>query len=113
MADLKAEKERLELVSHQKGHADKLKGRITDLQNEISTRELMHEETKRDYEILVAANQKFYDSATKFRETYTRVENLEKTNLHIIETRQPFNHVIYIFRRQWVAILLELPILQP
>lgn len=79
MADLKAEKERLELVSHQKGHADKLKGRITDLQNEISTRELMHEETKRDYEILVAANQKFYDSATKFRETYTRVENLEKT----------------------------------
>ncbi|TCD70142.1 DNA repair protein rad50 [Steccherinum ochraceum] len=79
MADLKAEKERLDSLVREKTHADKLKSRMTTLQSDISSKELEHEETKEEYERLVAANQKFYDSATKFRETYTRVETLEKT----------------------------------
>ncbi|KAH8104626.1 AAA domain-containing protein [Cristinia sonorae] len=79
MAELKAEKERLEGLSREKSHADKLKTRITDLQNAITQKELEHEEAKEEYERLVAANQRFYDSATKFRETYTRVETLERT----------------------------------
>ncbi|THH27305.1 hypothetical protein EUX98_g6880 [Antrodiella citrinella] len=78
-ADFKAEKERLESLAREKAHADKLKSRVTDLQSEISAKELEYEETKEEYERLVATNQKFYDSATKFRETYTKVETLEVT----------------------------------
>lgn len=79
MAELKAEKERLESLSREKSHADKLKSRVSALKTDIGSKEFDYEVAKEEYEKLVAANQKFYDSATKFRETYTRVENLENT----------------------------------
>jgi DNA repair protein RAD50 len=44
----------------------------------IATKEVDYEETKRQYEAIVEANQKFYDAATKFREMYTKVEGLEE-----------------------------------
>lgn len=78
VADLKAENERLERLSREKANADKLKGRITDLNATIADKEIEYEDTKKEYEAIVDANQKFYDHATKFREMYQNVENLGK-----------------------------------
>ena len=77
MADLKAEKERLEGLAREKAHADKLRSRVSDLTGAIANKEVEYDETKAEYDLLVAANQKFYDSATKFRETFVKVESLQ------------------------------------
>ncbi|TFY73425.1 hypothetical protein EWM64_g10589, partial [Hericium alpestre] len=61
MAELKAEKERLESLSREKTHADKLKSRISDLNATIAAREVEFDETKHLYEQLALANAKFYD----------------------------------------------------
>ena len=76
-AELKAEKERLESLSREKGHADKMRTRISDLSDAMAAKQLEFEEAKKEYDRLVASNQKFYDSATKFRDIYSKVENLE------------------------------------
>jgi len=47
VADLKAEKERLESLSREKQHADKLRKRISDLASTIATKEIDYEQTKR------------------------------------------------------------------
>lgn len=78
MAELKAEKERLVGLAREKSHSDKLKERISDLSSTIATKEVEYEETKKEYESLVEANQKFYDYATKFRELYIKIENLQE-----------------------------------
>ncbi|KAI0917273.1 hypothetical protein AcW2_007450 [Taiwanofungus camphoratus] len=76
LADLKAEKERLESLSREKAHADKVKGRITDMNSIIASKEMEYDQLKREYEQLVTANAKFYESATKFREIYMKVDSL-------------------------------------
>lgn len=43
----------------------------------MAAKQLEFEEAKKEYDRLVASNQKFYDSATKFRDIYSKVENLE------------------------------------
>ncbi|TFY67850.1 hypothetical protein EVJ58_g1346 [Rhodofomes roseus] len=78
VADLKAEKERLESLQKEKTHADKLKTRISDLTSTISSKQLEYEETKNRYNDLVKANARFYESATKFRETYMKVDTLNE-----------------------------------
>jgi len=78
MADLKAEKERLVGLSKEKAHADKLKGRITDISSSIATKQVEYEETKKQYEAIVEANQKFYDYASKFRDMYVKIQTLEQ-----------------------------------
>lgn len=78
MAELKAEKERLVGLAREKSHADKLKARISDLNSTIAAKEVDYEETKKQYETIVEANQKFYDHATKFRELYIKIENLQE-----------------------------------
>ncbi|RDB18009.1 DNA repair protein rad50 [Hypsizygus marmoreus] len=83
MADLKAEKERLVGLSREKAHADKLKSRITDLSATIAAKEVEYEETKKQYEAIVEANQKFYDYATKFRELYLKIESLQEKKLRL------------------------------
>ncbi|KAH7924955.1 hypothetical protein BV22DRAFT_469854 [Leucogyrophana mollusca] len=82
MADLKADKERLESLSKEKAHADKLRARIADLNTMITTKQLQYEDTKKGYEELVKNNARFYESATKFRELYVKVENLEQKKEH-------------------------------
>lgn len=77
VAELKAEKERLESLSREKSHADKLKGRVSDLHSTIAAKEVEYDETKKLYDSVVEANQKFYDYATKFRELYLTVQNLQ------------------------------------
>ncbi|KAI0057825.1 hypothetical protein BV25DRAFT_1994717 [Artomyces pyxidatus] len=79
MAELKAEKERLESLSLQKSHADKLRGRMSDLTANMATKETEYQETKELYQQLVLSNQKFKDNAAKFREIYARVATLQET----------------------------------
>ena len=70
MAELKADKERLEGLKREKSHADKLKSRISDLRSNIAVKETEHEKIEAEYEELVLSNDRFYQSATKFREIY-------------------------------------------
>ncbi|KAI0050377.1 hypothetical protein FA95DRAFT_1555700 [Auriscalpium vulgare] len=78
VAELKAEKERLESLSVQKAHADKLRGRMSDLNASLVAKETEFQDTRRLYDELVRSNQHFYESATKFRETYMRIQALEE-----------------------------------
>jgi DNA repair protein RAD50 len=82
LADQKAEKERLESLSHEKQHADKLRGRIADLASAIAAKEVDYEQTKKEYEDLVKSNAQFYEYSTKFREMYIKIENLQERKLH-------------------------------
>lgn len=79
VAELKAEKERLESLSREKAHADKLRARISELSNTIHAKEIAYEETKKEYDEVVDANNKYHQQATRFREIYIKVENLEET----------------------------------
>lgn len=78
LAELKAEKERLESLSREKQHADKLKSRISDMASTIATKEVDYEETKQQYEDLVKSNAQFYNYSTQFREMYLKIENLQE-----------------------------------
>ncbi|KAJ6584988.1 hypothetical protein B0H19DRAFT_405306 [Mycena capillaripes] len=79
VAELKTEKERLDGLSREKTHADKLKARIVDLNQTIAAKEVEHDETKKAYDAMVLSNQKFYEYATHFREVYIRVENAQES----------------------------------
>ena len=83
VAELKAETERLDSLRREKQHADKLKTRIAELNSKIAVKELEYDETKKEYEELVTQNQHFHDSATKFRETYVKLEELGKTRARL------------------------------
>ncbi|KAJ7250863.1 AAA domain-containing protein [Mycena haematopus] len=79
VAELKTEKERLDGLSREKAHADKLKARIADLNQTIAAKEVEHDDAKKAYDELVVSNQKFFEYATHFRELYIQVENKEAT----------------------------------
>ncbi|ESK95033.1 dna repair protein rad50 [Moniliophthora roreri MCA 2997] len=78
VAELKAEKERLEGLAREKSHADKLRARISELSSTIAEKEIEYEETKKKYDDIQEANKKLQAYAIKFREIYIEVENLEK-----------------------------------
>ncbi|KAI9509211.1 P-loop containing nucleoside triphosphate hydrolase protein [Russula earlei] len=78
VAELKTEKERLESLAREKGHADKLRAEISATNTTIATKEGDYQEAKKLYEALARSNRKFEEGATKFREIYIRVESLEK-----------------------------------
>lgn len=77
MAELKAEKERMEGLSREKGHSDKLKGRINELQTTISEKEVHREEVKTQLDAVAEANRKLDVTANAFRRTYEQYNNLE------------------------------------
>jgi len=78
VAELKTEQERLESLSREKTHSDKLVKRVSDLNSTITAKELEYEEVKRDYDQLVQANKKFYEQSTRFREMYLKLESLQE-----------------------------------
>lgn len=78
VAELKTERERLESVAREKGHADKLRTRISDMNAAIAKKEVEYQEAKKLYEALARSNRKFEEGATKFREIYIKVGSLEK-----------------------------------
>jgi DNA repair protein RAD50 len=78
VAELKAEKARLESLAREKAHSDKLRARITELNSIIASKEILYDETKKDYDAQAESNVKLYEYSTKFREMFTKVEGLEK-----------------------------------
>ena len=78
VSELKTEQERLESLSREKAHSDKLVKRVSDLNSTITAKELEYEEVKREYDQLVQANKTFYEQSTKFREMYLKLETLQE-----------------------------------
>jgi len=87
-AELKADKERLVSLSVQKGHADKLKGRIQELATTIATKEVQYENIKQEYDEMVESNARFYEQNKSFREIYIKVEQLENSKTRSLATIQ-------------------------
>lgn len=85
IAELKTDKERLDSLSREKGHADKLKARIADLTSSISLKEIDHAKLGEESDRLVQSNKQFYDSSTKFREMYVAVEFLQQNSQKLQE----------------------------
>ncbi|KZT60115.1 hypothetical protein CALCODRAFT_466016 [Calocera cornea HHB12733] len=78
VADLKAEKEKLESLKLEKNRAGKLRSQITTLQTAIGDKDAELERLTVECAQLSSSNQRFYDSAVKFKETLTRVEYLTR-----------------------------------
>ena len=76
MADLKAEQERLESLSREKAHADKLKERIKEMNENIAARTAEYEDLRAQYEQQVRSNQILNDTGSKFREIYLKADQL-------------------------------------
>ena len=57
---------------------DKLRAKISDMNASIASKETEYQQAKKLYEALAQSNRRFEEGATKFREIYIRVENLEK-----------------------------------
>lgn len=85
VAELKTDKERLESLAFQKNQADKIKNNVSQKNSDIAAREIEYEETKERYERMVVANEKFYDSSTKFREIYIKVDSLNNKKKELQE----------------------------
>ncbi|KAG6878083.1 hypothetical protein C0993_012410 [Termitomyces sp. T159_Od127] len=83
VADLKAENERLQSLAREKAHSDKLKERVSQLNTTIAEKQVEYEQTKKEYESIVEANQKFYDYATKFRELFMKYEALDEKKVRL------------------------------
>ncbi len=78
VAELKAETERLESLSREKTHADKLKDRITEMNDNIAARTAEYEDLRRAYDQQVRSNQMLNDTGSKFREIYVKVDQLNQ-----------------------------------
>ena len=78
VTELKVEQERLESLSREKAHSDKLVERVSDLNSTITAKEFEYEEVKCEYDELVKANKKFYEQGMKFREMYLKLESLQE-----------------------------------
>jgi DNA repair protein RAD50 len=74
--ELKTEKEKLESLAREKTHFDKLRSRISDLTAQIAAKTIEREEVEKQHELQMASNSKFYESSTKFREIYIKVDSL-------------------------------------
>lgn len=77
MAELKIDKERLQALSADKGRADKLKTRVSDLREAAQLKQIEYEKLLKELEALQLQNARFTEAASKFRETFLRAEALE------------------------------------
>ena len=83
VAELKADKERLESVHREKLHADKLKSRASDLRATIVAKEHELETLRMEVETMAKQNKEFYEKATKFRETYLKAQAAQDRQKHL------------------------------
>jgi DNA repair protein RAD50 len=74
VADLKLDKERLEMALREKNHADKLKKRLADMNATIAAKDTEYHELREKAEALAVQNKDFYERATKFRDIYRLYE---------------------------------------
>ncbi|KAF8895513.1 hypothetical protein BD779DRAFT_1640508 [Infundibulicybe gibba] len=77
VAEGKVDNERLKALLAEKNSADKLKADMAKLSSTIATKEVQYEDIKSKHDELVVSNRRFYESATKFRELYITIGNLE------------------------------------
>lgn len=83
MAELKAEKERLDGAHREKLHSDKLKGRISDLNATIAAKNLEYDELRAKAEALAIQNKEFYERATKFRDIFVQMEAAQERKMQL------------------------------
>jgi len=88
VAELKADKERLESVHREKLHTDKLKSRASDLRATITAKELELEALRMEVETMATQNKEFYEKATKFRETYIKAQAAQDRQKHLEDDYQ-------------------------
>ena len=74
MSDLKAETERLQSLSREKAHSDKLRDRIKEVNEAIAGRRAEHDDLRAAYDQQVRSNQVLHDTGSKFREIYLKAE---------------------------------------
>ncbi|KAH7103783.1 hypothetical protein BKA62DRAFT_694682 [Auriculariales sp. MPI-PUGE-AT-0066] len=78
VSELKVEKERLQSLANEKGHADKLRGKISDLTKNITSKEFEFEKLGEELQRAIKANVLFYEQSSKFKETYLKYETLTR-----------------------------------
>lgn len=110
VADQKAEKERLESLSKEKAHADKLLKRITDMNSSITAKQAEYEETKKEYDRVCVANRKFNDQATHFREIYMMQEQLTSKRKDLLAELEEMKGDLKEIPGQSISLLLHLGI---
>ncbi|KAG8715951.1 DNA repair protein rad50 [Ceratobasidium sp. 394] len=96
VAELKADKERLQSLGLEKAHADRLKTKIDELTNQIAEKSQEAEDTEIALDAQVAANAKFYDSATRFQQIFLRVENLEERKARAVRGMEQLRQTVTI-----------------
>ncbi|EJT98707.1 hypothetical protein DACRYDRAFT_101755 [Dacryopinax primogenitus] len=94
VADLKAEKEKLESLKLEKNRASKLRTQIGTLQTAIGDKEAELERLTAECEQLALSNQRFYENAVKFKETLTRVEYLTKRKEDLVKNAESLHKSI-------------------
>ncbi|RDX42487.1 hypothetical protein OH76DRAFT_1362729 [Lentinus brumalis] len=78
VADLKADQERLESLSREKAHADKLKARIKEQNELIAAKSTEYDDVRAAYDQQVRSNQILNDTGSKFREIYVKADQLSQ-----------------------------------
>ena len=85
VAELKTEKAKLEGLSEKKTVADGLRNNISTLTAEIAEASIELDQKKEELRVQTDSNKKFYESSTKFREIYIKVDGLNNTKKHYQE----------------------------
>ena len=85
VAELKTENVKLESLSKEKATADALRNTISDLTADIAQNSIELDQKKEELRLQTDSNKKFYESSTKFREIYIKVDGLNSTKKHYQE----------------------------
>ncbi|KDQ20852.1 hypothetical protein BOTBODRAFT_124714 [Botryobasidium botryosum FD-172 SS1] len=88
VAELKADNERLKSLQIEKSHADKLRAKINALNVSIEAKEQEAQELKTNADRMTIENAKYYELSTQFRETYIKIESLERRKKQLLEDLQ-------------------------
>ncbi len=75
---MKADQERLESLSREKAHADKLKARIKEQNELIAAKSTEYDDVRAAYDQQVRSNQILNDTGSKFREIYVKADQLSQ-----------------------------------
>ncbi|KAG9004630.1 DNA repair protein rad50 [Tulasnella sp. JGI-2019a] len=81
VADLKVERERLDGLSNEKKHAEKLTGKIADITSEVEEKEETIKALQEEETFVEQQNFHFREEGSKFKEHYMKAEELEKRKM--------------------------------
>lgn len=92
--ELKIERDRLEMVNHEKARADKMKGRLSNLAATIAAKEMEYENLRALAETLAIQNKEFYERATKFRDTFLQAEAAQERKKQLEEDHRNISNSV-------------------